>query len=280
MPNTNLLGRVFCGPSFQPACSRYHCRTCSPVRTATPSWDAGQTGVGADRHARDAPAALTVGKGAAGIISRCGRAFGGKGRAMRAMTAIMLAVALGLAGPAYADHDGSGGGLAQYCQSINDEAMDRMIAQYRSLSEDDLFEIVSVFARKNNKTIPEMSEAEKAEVVGLWREGAMTVPVVMNTFCDYFRRGALPGVGDGKGHGTFLLGFDIFSFPAEEGTESEAADPAGPEPGADDCEKPYPITLKLEGRPSTRHVFCEAGGAFTLTSSHRADSQGNWTKIK
>lgn len=197
---------------------------------------------------------------------------------MKQPATLILAVTLsfGLAGPGHAD-DGKTGGVADGCRSITGEEAERMSAELRNMDRDELVRLTREAGEAEGMKFADLSEAEKEKFRAQWHEAAVKSPLVLRTFCEYFTRGALPGVGADVGHGSLMLYREAFTLPAEAGSGEQ--DVADPEPGADDCEKPYQVDLELSGR-ATRHIFCETGGKFTLTSSHRPDGAGGWTKIE
>lgn len=184
---------------------------------------------------------------------------------------LVVAISLGLAGPGHAED----GGLTKRCRAIKDGEAERMAARITNLSREELVRLTREAATTAGIKFTGLSETEKDRLSKEWREVMIKSPAVLMSFCDYFARGALPEVGPDVGHGSVMLNRDILTISADGDTGKEP----DPEPGENDCEKPYPITLEREGR-GMRYNFCETGAKFTLTSSYRADGDGGWTKIE
>lgn len=193
---------------------------------------------------------------------------------MRSSITITLAAVmmLGFAGPGHAE-DGKGDGLAGACRNLMNGEMEQQVADFRKMDREELWPAMLETIEGGEEAFAEFSDGEQ-EVMWLeWHEALIDMPAVMLSFCDYFKRGAVPDIGTGKGHGSVIFGRE---FVYEKDGEKKPADLAA---GGNDCEKPYSATLELEGR-RTKHIFRETASGFALTSSYRADGADGWAKIE
>ncbi len=188
-----------------------------------------------------------------------------------AIFAIMLA---GLAGPGQAA-EGEGGGVAKTCQSAADGEAKQFFEDVTEMTREQLLPNLQAYLGPAFEAFLGLSDREQDEILQQFQSAMVELPAVMQSFCDHFARGAVPGIGDGAGHGSLALDWG-FKF----GKDSKTVAADDEEPGAGDCERPYSVTIEFDAGGTTKHIFCEAAAGFELSSSYRPDGADGWTRIE